>query len=105
MIHQRVKTYLILAAVIAAAALFLIFGVFGRAPDDRVEESIKAMESTIMEKSLQCYVIEGAYPDDLSYLEDHYGLVVNKNDYYVVYRPVAENLPPQITVVHRKEAS
>ena len=98
-----IRKYLLLAAAVAAAVLILIFGVFGRAPDDGIEESIQAIRNTIMEKSLQCYVIEGAYPDDITYLEEHYGLIVNKNDYYVVYRPIAENLPPQISVVHRNE--
>lgn len=98
---ERIREYLLFAAIILAAALILIFGVFGRAPDDGVEESIQAIRSTILEKSLQCYVIEGAYPDDISWLEEHYGLIINKNDYYVVYRPIAENVPPQISVVHK----
>ena len=98
MTKKRVTTYLIYAAIAVAAALILIFGVFGKAPADEIEESALAIKNTIMEKSLQCYVIEGAYPDELSYLEEHYGLIVNRKDYYIVYTPVAENIPPQIVV-------
>ena len=74
------------------------------APDagDRagMEESAQAIKTTIMEKALQCYVIEGSYPSDLEYLEENYGLIVNHSDFRIMYTPVAENLPPQIKVAY-----
>jgi len=100
---KRIRVYIISALVIVAAVLVLIFGVFGSASADETEESIQAIKNTIMEKSLQCYVIEGAYPDDLSYLEEHYGLIINQKDYYIVYTPVAENIPPEVVVVYKQD--
>ena len=99
MANKKIVKYIISVIVVIAAALILIFGVFGSASSDEIEEGIQAIKNTIMEKSLQCYVIEGAYPDELSYLEEHYGLIVNRNDYYITYTPVAENIPPQVSVV------
>ena len=49
----------------------------------------------------QCYVIEKAYPESLSYLEENYGLAVNKEDYLIVYQLYAENQPPQIRVMYQ----
>lgn len=94
-------TYIVTAIVIIALVLIFVFGVFGKAPEDELEESVQAIKDTVLEKSLQCYVIEGAYPDDLAYLEDHYGLIVNRDDFYVVYTPIAENIPPQVSVVYK----
>ena len=103
MTKKRIGIIIISALAIIAAALILIFVVFGNAANDEQEESIQAIKDTILEKSLQCYVIEGAFPDDISYLEDHYGLIINRNDFYVVYNPIAENLPPQISVVPKND--
>jgi len=100
---HRAGKYLLFAAVIVILILVFVFGVFGKAPEDGIEESIQAIKNTIMEKSLQCYVIEGAYPDDLSYLEEHYGLIINQKDYYIVYTPVAENIPPEVVVVYKQD--
>ena len=37
----------------------------------------------------------------LAYLEDNYGLQINKDDYYVTYEAFAENLPPTVKVTLR----
>ena len=95
---KKIITYLILAGITVVVLLAFVFGVFGNAAEDESEESMQAIKNAVMEKSLQCYCIEGAYPSELSYLEENYGLVVNKTDYYIVYRSVGENLPPQVTV-------
>ena len=73
----------VLAAVILLAAVFAWAAVRARA--------------------LQCYVIEGAYPESLEYLVENYGLAVNTDDYRIVYIPYAENLPPEIKVIYLKD--
>lgn len=87
----------ILAAVILAAAVPFAqkAGPEGRA------DSISSITETVQKMALQCYVIEGAYPESLEYLEENYGLTVNKEDFLIVYTPYAENLPPDIKVLDR----
>lgn len=101
--NKKKTIILYIAGVVAAVivVLVLVFGVFGHAGADNSEETIQAIKSTILEKALQCYVIEGAYPSKLSYLEEHYGLIVNTEDYVIDYRAAGENLTPQVTVVHK----
>ena len=96
---KKLIKYLILAAAAIAAAAVLIFLVFGSAGKDELEEAVRSIRNAVMDKALQCYVIEGAYPSELSYLEENYGLIVNTGDYYIDYKIAGENLPPQITVV------
>lgn len=38
-----------------------------------------------------------------SYLEEHYGLVINHRDYIVAYEVFAENQPPVVQVLVRGE--
>ena len=47
--------------------------------------------------------MEGADPESLSYLEEHYGLVINHRDYIVAYEVFAENQPPVVQVLVRGE--
>ena len=54
-----------------------------------------------MRRARQCYVIEGAYPQDLRYQEENYGLAVNHEEYLIVYNAFAENLPPEIRVKYK----
>ena len=88
---------LILVIVFVAAGFFFN----RRASADEIEESIVSIKDTILARALQCYVIEGAYPESLSYLEDNYGLTINKEDYKVIYTPFAENMPPEVRVIYR----
>ncbi|MBQ6116611.1 MAG: hypothetical protein IJL08_04715 [Oscillospiraceae bacterium] len=87
---------LILALALTAALLALLFGHSGR---DVSEEGAAAIREAVRRSALQCYVVEGAYPPDLQYLKDNYGLQINTEDYYVAYDCFASNLPPSIRVV------
>jgi hypothetical protein len=48
--------------------------------------------------ALTCYAVEGAYPEDLSYLREYYGLAYDENRYFVSYDAFASNLLPDIYV-------
>ena len=63
--------------------------------------SAAAIREAVQRSALQCYAVEGAYPSDLQYLEDNYGLQVNKQDFYVTYDAFASNLPPTVRVTRR----
>lgn len=88
----------ILAAVIVCA---VTFAVCFSADDDKMQAEAKSIEETVQERAMQCYVIEDAYPESLSYLEKNYGLAVNKEDYKIIYIPYAENMPPEIKVIYK----
>ena len=88
----------VLAAVITVAGVFVMLGKETSADTKEQAESIR---QAIYDRALQCYVIEGAYPESLAYLEENYGLTVNKEDFKVMYTPFAENLPPDVRVLVR----
>lgn len=90
------------AAVIVLLAVLLwepVTGLFGR---NVTEEGAEAIAEAVRRSALQCYVVEGVYPPDLTYLEEHYGLRVNTDDYYVIYDAFASNLPPDVRVARRE---
>ena len=67
------------------------------------ENSREAIRNTVLRCAVECYAVEGAYPDSLQYLEDHYGLTVNHRDFIVTYEVFASNQLPAVQVLVRGE--
>jgi len=65
------------------------------------KQATSSVRESIVTAAIQCAAIEGSYPSSLSHLEQHYGLVINHNDYIVNYEWLADNIPPSVTVVPR----
>ncbi len=87
-----------LFALLLLTGLLLFLADGGR---DAGENSSAAIKAAVQRSALQCYAVEGAYPPDLKYLEDNYGLQINHEDFYVTYDAFASNLPPAIRVTRR----
>lgn len=75
--------------------LFFILNMKGSSSD---AQKIR-LEENIHKGIAQCYALEGTYPPDLSYLEEHYGLVYNHNLFYVDYVSIGSNIFPDVTVI------
>lgn len=63
------------------------------------EEGRKCLEEALFFAAIHCYVIESRYPPSIEYLEENYGIQINRNKYAVFYSSFASNLIPDITVV------
>lgn len=96
----HIKASYITAFVFALFILLMLVFVssIGNQNTDRQEETLaSALERDIM----HCYALEGYYPPSLKYIEDHYGLVYDKEKYIVDYRPVANNIYPNIAIIKK----
>lgn len=99
---KRRRWPLALAAILTAAILVSGFWFFaGGSRSNAEEEGAAAIKAAIQNCAQQCYVVEGVYPPELSYMEEHYGLQINREDYYVTYEVFASNLPPEVVVVSK----
>ncbi len=63
------------------------------------EEGRRQLEETLRRSAVACYATEGVYPPTIAYLEEHYGVQIDRDRYGVFYEVFAENLMPNITVV------
>ena len=59
---------------------------------------VKMAEDTVRKYAVQCYALEGAYPEKIDYLVDNYMLTLNKDEYVYHYVFIGANLVPDITV-------
>ena len=82
--------------------LVLIAAVFHsmtRFSDETSKSQLELQQRAVEQASIQCYVIEGYYPPSLAYLEQRYGLILDRKNFYYHYYPFASNIRPDIRVV------
>mgnify|MGYP003290655336 CR=1 FL=1 len=96
------KKALILVSV-AATVLLLVwfFSALFYLQDGQTREGRQQLEEALRRASVACYAAEGIYPPSLSYLEQHYGVQIDKERYTVFYEVFADNLMPEITVLEK----
>ena len=89
----------VLLPVIAAAALLWFATAVDSLDSGRSQEDLRQLEETLRRSCVACYAAEGAYPPEVDYLTEHYGLQIDERRYTVRYMAFAENLMPDITVL------
>jgi len=62
-------------------------------------EGLKILDDSIRRAVVMCYAVEGRYPDTINYIEETYGIRIDRSRYAVHYSIFASNLFPDITVV------
>ncbi len=94
----------LLGFVLPTATIILLIVIFyfgvKQISTSTIEKQENALHMAIERDIVQCYSIEGIYPPSLNYLEVHYGLVYDKNMFFVDYRPIAANIYPDVTILY-----
>lgn len=92
----------ITGCVVSAAAFGIVVGLFLSGVFsflDRAEaEGADTLRNAIAQASVQCYAIEGRYPPSVEYLEEQYGIRIDRERFNVFYDGFASNIMPEITV-------
>ena len=102
---QKRWQWVVLAVLLVILAVVIHIQVNVASRQHIEEQSAAAVLAAVERSALQCYVVEGVYPPNLAYLEEHYGLQINHEDYIVSYDVFASNLPPEIRVRSREGGS
>lgn len=91
------RRFAVSAFVFCCIAVFLLFGSsrVQKTADDSQAESLRL---AIVRSAVQCYAVEGAYPESLDYIREHYGITWNTDRYLVNYEIIGSNLMPDVTV-------
>lgn len=106
MYHERPRRRVRLRRWLAAAAavLALLLGALalqrsiGR---DMDAQAAAALRQSVVQAAVQCYAVEGFYPPSLRYLEENYGLQINRDAFIVSYSVFASNQMPDVTVLQK----
>ena len=85
--------------ILAAAVCFLL--AVSRLESRREAQGKKQLEEVLRRTAVSCYASEGFYPPSVAYMQEHYGLQFQEEDYVIRYERFASNLMPDITVLER----
>lgn len=99
-LRRRAAAWLAAAAACAVLAVLCAWGA-GRIGQDLAGKGAQALRATVLERAVQCYAVEGAYPPSLAYLEENYGLQIDHSRYIVAYEAFAPNLLPDVAVLQK----
>ena len=97
-----IKGYLVSSVVFGAVIGICLNGVLSMS-DRMDQEGAVTLRSANDRASVQCYAIEGRYPPSVQYLEENYGIEIDRSRFDVFYEGFASNIMPDITVNSRLE--
>ena len=81
------------------AALLCVLAGVSRLESGRQALGRERLEEALRRTAVSCYACEGAYPPNVAYMQEHYGLQYDSAAYTVRYELFASNLMPDITVL------
>ncbi len=96
---MSIRDFLKLALI--ALVLVLCVSLFGRIGNTQATQEAELVRNAIKDAVLTCYAVEGAYPDDLEYVREHYHLAYDEDRYFITYEAFASNRFPDIWVTER----
>lgn len=91
--------WVLVLGIFLCAALFLTLGT-GHMEETVQREQQELLQEAINQAVVNCYALEGRYPESMQYLIENYGIQVDFEKYVVSYEIFAENIRPQVRVIH-----
>lgn len=88
---------LLLIAAVLVGAVFLA----NRISSAQETAETEIVRNAVKNAALTCYAVEGAYPDDIEYLREHYRLAYDEERYLITYDAFASNMIPDIWVTEK----
>ena len=85
--------------IVLVAVLVLFLSALSGLGNSQKAEGKNQLEESIRRAAVACYATEGVYPPNLEYLEENYGIQINRDRYTVFYEIFASNMMPDITVL------
>ena len=99
------KSYMTTLSVICITATLFLFAKavdsIGTAND---VEQAEILEQALTRTVTACYALEGAYPPNVNYLVENYGLTYDSEEYFIDYQYIGANLRPDVTII-KKDAT
>ena len=97
---KRILSFFLPCVLFAAMLAWFIIATANAASSTDKRE-LSALKTNIENSITMCYAVEGAYPLDVEYLCDHYGLIYDRDKYIVHYEGFASNIRPTVVILER----
>lgn len=101
---KRIMSFLLPCILFAAMLAWFIIAATNAASSTDAKE-LSALKTNIENGITMCYAVEGSYPASIEYLCDNYGLIYDKDKYFIDYERFASNIRPSVTILERRAGS
>lgn len=92
---NRKEIAIVLLMVLLLAGVFMLVS---RLSSTQSSAQTQFVQDAVRNAALTCYAVEGAYPEDVEYLRQNYGLAYDRDRYMVSYDAAMGNMVPVIYV-------
>ena len=89
---------IILSIIIFAVVAGLLYGQIKNMSGEVRKNDADMLKDALENAVVTCYAIEGRYPESLEYIEEHYGVKIDRKKYFVDYNNNLINMKPEISV-------
>lgn len=89
-------------SLILLAVLAFVLTAVTNLEQGKQAQDIRQLEQVLHRTAVACYAVEGAYPPNVEYMREHYGLTYDESRYLVHYELFASNFMPEITVMEKR---
>jgi len=97
---ELVKSALMPILFTAAIILIIVYALRQTEQASRAE-GLVILEDSIRRAVVTAYAIEGRFPESLQYIEENFGVHIDRNRFVVHYMIFAPNIMPEILVIER----
>lgn len=96
--RKRLLSWILVFGIFFIGAVFLAEG------SKRMEETARREQQELLEEAVNqaivnCFCLEGRYPESIQYLVENYGLQIDFEQYAVSYEIFADNIKPRVKVI------
>lgn len=99
---KRFIRWALVLGIFLCAVLFLAAG-SRKMEETACSEQEELLVDAINQGVVNCYAMEGRYPESIQYLIENYGIQVDFDKYAVSYEIFAENIKPRVKVIRLGE--
>lgn len=98
--HQVRNT--VLSVLLFLGILLMFYSGISSLSSASLREQKNTLETALTQSAVHCYALNGYYPENLEELVGIYGIIYDKDLFFVDYQPQGQNLMPEITVLERE---
>jgi len=89
----------VLPVIFTAAIVMIVTFSLNTAHESSRAEGVRILEDSLHRAVVMNYAIEGRYPESIEYIEEHFGIFIDRTRFVVHYSIFASNIFPEITVI------
>jgi len=91
----------ILPVLFTAIIIVMVFLGLRQTSASSNDEGLRILEDSLHRAIVVNYAIEGRYPESIEYIEERFGIYIDRTRFIVHYRIFAPNILPEVTVIPR----